>query len=70
MNTSTEDEHAHCTATFDLNGKTALVTGGSSGLGLQIAEALGEQGARVMLSARKVDELEEILAADGGVSAV
>ena len=44
---------------FDLNGKTALVTGGSRGLGLQIAEALGEQGARIMLSARKSDELEQ-----------
>ena len=44
---------------FDLNGKTALVTGGSRGLGLQIAEALGEQGARLVLSSR-----------NGGVSAV
>ncbi|MDR5855341.1 SDR family oxidoreductase [Caballeronia sp. LZ062] len=42
---------------FDLRDKTALVTGGSRGLGLQIAEALGEQGARVVLSARKHDEL-------------
>ena len=32
---------------FDLKGKTALITGGSRGLGLQIAEALGEQGARI-----------------------
>ena len=38
---------------FDLEGKTALVTGGSRGLGLQIAEALGEAGARVMLTSRK-----------------
>jgi NAD(P)-dependent dehydrogenase (short-subunit alcohol dehydrogenase family) len=30
---------------FDLTGKNAPVTGGSRGLGLQIAEALGEQGA-------------------------
>jgi gluconate 5-dehydrogenase len=35
---------------FDLHGKTALVTGGSRGLGLQIAEALGEQGAKIVLS--------------------
>lgn len=44
---------------FDLSGKTALITGGSRGLGLQIAEALGEQGARIVLSARKADELKE-----------
>ncbi len=43
---------------FDLKGRTALITGGSRGLGLQIAEALGEQGARVVLSARKADELQ------------
>jgi NAD(P)-dependent dehydrogenase (short-subunit alcohol dehydrogenase family) len=44
---------------FDLKGKTALVTGGSRGLGLQLAHALGEAGARIMLSARKADELEQ-----------
>ena len=44
---------------FDLTGKTALVTGGSRGLGLQIAEALGEAGARVMLTSRKAGDLEE-----------
>jgi len=44
---------------FDLKGRTALVTGGSRGLGLQIAHALGEAGAKVMLSARKEGELEE-----------
>jgi NAD(P)-dependent dehydrogenase (short-subunit alcohol dehydrogenase family) len=43
---------------FDLEGRTALVTGGSRGLGLQIAEALGEAGARVVISARKAAELE------------
>jgi len=43
---------------FDLKGKTALVTGGSRGLGLQMAHALGEAGARLMLAARKADELE------------
>ena len=43
----------------DLSGKIALVTGGSRGLGLQIAEALGEMGARLELAARKTDELEQ-----------
>jgi gluconate 5-dehydrogenase len=43
---------------FDLKGKTALITGGSRGLGLQIAECLGDLGARLVLSARKADELE------------
>jgi gluconate 5-dehydrogenase len=47
---------------FDLSGKTALVTGGSRGLGLQIAEALGEAGARVMLTSRKAGDLEESMA--------
>jgi len=43
---------------FDLTGKTALITGGSRGLGLQMAEALGEMGARVAITARKQDELD------------
>ena len=44
---------------FDLKGKTALVTGGSRGLGLQLAHALGEAGAKVLLSSRKASDLEE-----------
>jgi NAD(P)-dependent dehydrogenase (short-subunit alcohol dehydrogenase family) len=42
---------------FDLSDKTALVTGGSRGLGLQIAHALGESGATVVLSSRKAVDL-------------
>ena len=44
---------------FDLTGRVALVTGGSRGLGLQIAEGLGEMGASVVLTSRKQDELDE-----------
>jgi gluconate 5-dehydrogenase len=44
---------------LDLSGKVALVTGGSRGLGLQIAEALGEMGARLVITARKKDELDQ-----------
>jgi NAD(P)-dependent dehydrogenase (short-subunit alcohol dehydrogenase family) len=47
---------------FDLKGRVALVTGGSRGLGLQMAEALGEMGARLALTARKQSELDEAVA--------
>ncbi len=47
---------------FDLTGKTALVTGGSRGLGLQLAHALGEAGAKIMLTSRKAGDLEEAAA--------
>jgi gluconate 5-dehydrogenase len=56
---------------FDLTGRVALVTGGSRGLGLQIAEALGDAGAKVLLTARKAEELEQAAAAlqDRGIDA-
>src|ERR1700730_1019800 len=44
---------------FELKGKVALITGGSRGLGLQLAQGLGEMGARIAISARKSAELEE-----------
>jgi len=44
---------------FDLSGRVAIVTGGSRGLGLQMAEALGEMGAKVAITARKAKELSE-----------
>lgn len=47
---------------FDLQGKTAIITGGSRGLGLQIAEALGEQGASLVITSRKQNELDEAIA--------
>jgi NAD(P)-dependent dehydrogenase (short-subunit alcohol dehydrogenase family) len=47
---------------FSLKGKTAIVTGGSRGLGLQMAQALGEQGARLLISARRQEELDEAVA--------
>src|SRR5258707_5463328 len=43
---------------FDLSGRVALVTGGSRGLGLQMAEALGDLGAKIAISARKQPELD------------
>lgn len=46
------------TRLFDLSGRVAIVTGGSRGLGLQIARALGEYGASLALVARKKPELD------------
>lgn len=46
----------------DLRGRTALVTGGSRGLGLQVAHALGEAGARLLISSRKAADLEQAAA--------
>jgi NAD(P)-dependent dehydrogenase (short-subunit alcohol dehydrogenase family) len=50
-------------ALFDLSGRTALVTGGSSGLGRAMALALAEAGARVVVAARREGELRETVAA-------
>ena len=47
---------------LNLSGRVAIVTGGSRGLGLQMAEALGEMGAKVALTARKKDELDTAVA--------
>ena len=44
---------------FDLRGQSALITGGSRGLGLKIAEALGEAGARIRIVARNGEELAD-----------
>ena len=45
-------------ALFEMMGKTALITGGSRGLGLQIAEGIGEMGAKVVVTSRKQSELD------------
>ncbi|HJK86028.1 MAG TPA: SDR family NAD(P)-dependent oxidoreductase [Candidatus Megaira endosymbiont of Stentor roeselii] len=45
---------------FDLHGKTALITGASSGLGARFAHVLAKAGARVILTARRLDKLETI----------
>ena len=47
------------TELFDLTGKVAIVTGGGSGIGRQMATGLAEAGADVVLCARKVERCEE-----------
>jgi NAD(P)-dependent dehydrogenase (short-subunit alcohol dehydrogenase family) len=53
---------ARLASLFDLTGRVGLVTGGSRGLGLQAAEALGEYGASIVLIARKEAELNDAVA--------
>jgi NAD(P)-dependent dehydrogenase (short-subunit alcohol dehydrogenase family) len=47
---------------FDLTGKTAIVTGASTGLGVTFAEALSAANAKVVLAARRTDKLEAVAA--------
>lgn len=53
---------------FNLDGRVTLVTGGSRGLGLQMAEALGQMGARLASTAPK--SAGEALVVDGGASLI
>lgn len=48
---------------FDLSGKTAIVTGGSKGIGQAIAERMAEHGAKVVVASRKLDACEEVAGA-------
>ena len=55
-------------ALFSIAGRTALVTGGSVGIGAMIARAYVQAGARVYIASRKLDDLEEVateLSAEG-----
>lgn len=58
---------------FDLSGRVAVITGGSTGLGLQMATGLAEAGANVVLAARKLNRCEEAaekISKDLGVKAL
>jgi NAD(P)-dependent dehydrogenase (short-subunit alcohol dehydrogenase family) len=61
------------TALFDLSGKTAVVTGGTRGIGLMVARGLLQAGCRVVISSRKADACEQAraeLSAHGDVVAI
>ena len=45
---------------FDLSGKVAIVTGASSGLGIQFAKALANAGANITITARRLEKLEQV----------
>jgi gluconate 5-dehydrogenase len=54
-------------AAFRLDGKTALVTGGGTGIGLAIARCLAAAGARVLIAGRRLDVLEQSAAETPGL---
>lgn len=59
------------TSLFDLSGKVAVVTGGSKGIGKAISQRLAEHGAKVVVSSRKIDACEAVVAdikAKGGTA--
>jgi NADP-dependent 3-hydroxy acid dehydrogenase YdfG len=54
------DTNVSITDQFLVTGRTAIVTGASSGLGVTFARVLAEAGANVVLAARRVDRLEQV----------
>src|SRR5271155_1111281 len=56
---TTRDSTVNVKQLFDLTGRVAIVTGGSMGLGRQMAEGLAEMGAHLVLCARKKERCDE-----------
>src|SRR3954447_22006056 len=53
-----------------LTGKCCLVTGGGTGIGRAVALRFAEEGARVVVNGRRIEPLEEVMAAGRGITAV
>src|SRR3978361_2091227 len=72
-NPRTDGQIATHAQLFDLTGKSALVTGGTRGIGMMMARGLLQAGARVVISSRKADacaQAQDLLSEFGEVRAI
>jgi len=60
--------HDYLASLFDLGGKTALITGGGSGIGLMMTRALVSAGARVLIASRKLDACQQAVDSLAGLA--
>ena len=68
-----QGERYHLEMKIDLSGRTAVITGGSRGLGEAMAKSLSQAGAQIALVARDVQRLESVrdaITAEGGTAAI
>ena len=68
-----QGERYHLEMKIDLSGRTAVITGGSRGLGEAMAKSLSQAGAQIALVARDVQRLESVrdaITAEGGTAAM
>ena len=65
MSSQTNNDQFQISKLFDVKGKVALVTGGGSGIGLMIVQALAVNGAKVYITGRTKEKLDRVVESHG-----